>query len=335
MKSNAENIQKSEVFLEAENLEVTNKIKTIKSLMDAVIGSSIIETTNDVLDCFNRLLNGNCDFVIDLLNQKYPLFKFKVIDSLIKATTSKVDNCRSVPNFVTNLGLYWSNLKSLEGLPKGLKSLEIKYCDGLTSLGGLPDGFQILESFESDFKTFKCLPESLKSLKVENCEGFRNLEGLPDGLESLYIHDQLSSLESLEGIQNCKGLKSLHLEYCDRLISLEGLPGGLENLTFTHFRDTSLEGLPDGLKSLNFEFCSRLISLKELPEELENLYIWLSDFKTLEGLPVGLQSLIVNDCDKLESLEGLPEGLKSLEINERSRKNLDEESLKLLKKFGV
>ena len=65
MEKSCEIIQKSEVVLEAENLEVTDRVKTIKGLMDAVIGSSIIESTKDVLDYFNRLLNGNWDFVID------------------------------------------------------------------------------------------------------------------------------------------------------------------------------------------------------------------------------------------------------------------------------
>jgi len=34
-------------------------------------------------------------------------------------------------------------------------------------------------------------------------------------------------------------------------------------------------------------------------------------------------------------LEGLPEGFESLEIDEYSRRNLDEESLKMLEKLAV
>src|SRR5210317_1122645 len=165
MEKSCEIIQKSEVFLEGENLEVAKRIKTIKNFMDSVIDDSIIETTNGVLDYFNRFLNGDFDFVIKLLDEKYPLFEFQIINSLIEAKTSKIDNCISVPNFVTNLELNeCETLTSLEGLPSGLKNLKIEYCENLTSLEGLPSG--------------------LKSLEIKWCGTLRSLKGLPTGLVS-------------------------------------------------------------------------------------------------------------------------------------------------------
>ena len=168
MENNYEIIKKSEVVLEDKNLEVTDRVKTIKNFMDAVISSSIIETTDDVLYFFNRILN--CNSLQGFLSEMYPLFEFEVEKSIIIAWTEKTDNCRSVPSFVTNLTLYsCKNLKSLEGLSEGLESLEINECDNLISLKGLPKG--------------------LKSLEVEYCEGLRNLEGLPEGLENLEIDE--------------------------------------------------------------------------------------------------------------------------------------------------
>jgi hypothetical protein len=55
----------------------------------------------------------------------------------------------------------------------------------------------------------------------------------------------------------------------------------------------------------------------------------------LEGLPDGLRSLKVDSSFGLTSLKGLPSGLKNFEIDKYSRKNLDEESLKMLEEFGV
>jgi len=231
MEKSCEIIQKSEVVLNRENLEVTDRVKTIKSLMDAVIGSSIIESTKDVLDYFNRLLNGNWDFVIDLLNQKDLLFEFHIINSVIEAQTSKIDNCRSVPSFVVHLLL--------------------NSCDELKSLEGLPDGLEILF--------------------IWHCKNLRSLEGLPEGV------------------------KSLDIDFCNNLKSLKGLPAGL--------------------KSLEISSCKNL--------------------KSLEELPVGLKSLEISWCDNLKSLEGLPSDLVSLQIDERSRQNLDKESLKMLEKFWV
>jgi len=49
----------------------------------------------------------------------------------------------------------------------------------------------------------------------------------------------------------------------------------------------------------------------------------------------GLESLMIKFCYYLRSLEGLPSDLVSLQIDERSRKNLDAESLKMLEEFGV
>jgi len=169
MEKSCEIIQKSEVILEAANLEVTDKVKTIKSLMDAVVDDlSFVKSTNDVLDYFNRFLNGDFAYVINLLNQNYPLFEFQIINSLIEAKASEINNCISVPNFVTNLELNeCKNLTSLEGLPDGLKSLTIEGCDGLTSLEGLPDG--------------------LRSLKVDSSFGLTSLKGLPSGLKNFEI----------------------------------------------------------------------------------------------------------------------------------------------------
>src|SRR6056300_249122 len=161
MENNCEILKKSEVIFEDENLEVTERIKTIKTLMDFVIGYKIIEDTNDILELFNRLLKSDFDFVIDLLKLKYPLFEFQIIDSVIKARTSKIDNCRSVPGFLSSLTLNeCSQLDSLEGLPKGLKSLKISGGNNLTSLEGLPEGLQ--------------------SLEIWTCYNLKSLEGLPD-----------------------------------------------------------------------------------------------------------------------------------------------------------
>ena len=226
MKQSSENIQKLEVILDSQNLEVVERIKTIKSLMDAVIDDSIIEKAEVILDSFNRLLNGDFDFLERWLNEMYPLFEFEVEKSIIITWTAKIDNCRSVPSFVTNLTLYrCKNLTSLEGLPKGLKSLEIEECDNLITLKGLPEVFE--------------------SLEIYRCKNVTSLEGLPDGLEELklWVCDDLTSLEGLPG-----GLKSLNISECEQLESLEGLPAGLQSFEMDQGSKRNLDG--ESLKML-------------------------------------------------------------------------------------
>jgi hypothetical protein len=228
MENNYEIIKKLEVVCEGENLEVTERIKTIKTLMDFVIGDSIIESTNDVLDCFNRFLNSDFDFVIKLLDEKYPLFNFHIVDSILIALTFKNYNCRSVPSFVTNLKLAeCEGLTNLKGLPDGLESLEIQVSKNLTSLEGLPAGLESLNILRCESLTsLEGLPDSLKSLEITWCDRLTSLEGLPDGLKSLMI--SIDGLTSFEGLPD--GLKSLKISWCENLTSLEGLPEGLENL---------------------------------------------------------------------------------------------------------
>jgi len=227
MEKSYEIIGKSEVVLEPENLEVTERIKTIKTLMDFVIGYKIIEDTNDILELFNSLLKSDFDFVIDLLKQKYPLFEFQIIDSVIKARTSKIDNCRSVPSFVTSLSLFkCGKLKSLNGLHEGLKEMFILFCSSLPDLEGLPDGLEKLKiGLCHNLTSSKGLPKGLNSLELTESR-LKNLEGLPEGLESLTINDCF--FKYLKDLP--KGLKNLKIKYCENLTSLEGLPEGLQNL---------------------------------------------------------------------------------------------------------
>src|SRR6056300_237253 len=104
-----ENVQKLENFLEDENLEVTERIEFIKTLIDVVIGDSIIETTTDALDLFNKFIIDDFRFVTTLLNQNYPRFLFGIENYKVGAETSNIDDSIIIPTFITNLQLTMCN----------------------------------------------------------------------------------------------------------------------------------------------------------------------------------------------------------------------------------
>ncbi|PRQ30569.1 putative TIR domain, winged helix-turn-helix DNA-binding domain-containing protein [Rosa chinensis] len=151
-------------------------------------------------------------------------------------------------NSLRCLRLRLSGCLSLEELPSGLTSLDLRGCESLGSLPvELPSGLKDL--FLGYCKSLGSLPDELPSglttLDLMDCESLGSLPvELPSGLSYLYM-------------RNCKSLKSLPVE----------LPSGL--------RELSLRGceslgslpvkLPSGVTSLDLRGCESLESLPKLP----------------------------------------------------------------------
>ncbi|XP_059667697.1 disease resistance protein L6-like isoform X2 [Cornus florida] len=232
----------------------------------------------------------------------------------------------------------------------GLKKLEIKFCENLHCILGLPSGLLNLfiddcESLQrlpdlsnlkilSELKVFNCAElieirglgklELLTSLNLSFCEELRELGGL-EQLESLRYIDirECMFLKRLPDVSNLKKLQKLVAMGCLNLIDIEGLQR-LESLEHLDISECmSIEKIPDVsklgmLKELVLRECNNLVGTGGLlvSKSLEKLD--MSSCKWLKGLPDlsnlnNLKELKINGWDKLIETQGL-EKLKSLEL---------------------
>jgi Leucine-rich repeat (LRR) protein len=170
-----------------------------------------------------------------------------------------------IPDDVISLNCEGNRLlKSLKGLPKGLKKL---YCGGCTlkELIGLPDGLEYLNCDNSDIEVLDNLPNSIKTIKITYYYSkLRTIKSLPSELKVL----DLELLTSLTEIQ-CEfplKLRKLNL-FMTNLEKIPKLPDSVRYVDISHTAINELTYLPPNLKVLSIE-TTYIRELPELPSTL-------------------------------------------------------------------
>lgn len=154
-----------------------------------------------------------------------------------------------MPDDIVHLDCSWNReLKSLKGLPKGLKKLE---CNGfpLKELIGLPEGLEYLHCDESDIEVFDKLPDSIRTIK------------------NTYYYSKLHTIKSLP-----LNLKELDLRYLRFLDKIEcDFPPNLRKLHLQLTWIKTIPRLPDSLRYLDI-FHSKLTMPIYFPPKLKYIY---------------------------------------------------------------
>ncbi|GKV46372.1 hypothetical protein SLEP1_g53358 [Rubroshorea leprosula] len=224
-----------------------------------------------------------------------------------------------------------------------LETLDIAYCDDLTSLESLPNAIKMrmdgssssntsmlmsrletLEIFYCDsLKSFPRgkLPTSLKYLRIRGCKG---LESLPD----VDVTNGGEWLESFpeKMLQHCTRLQSISIWACKRLKSLPNLDC-VSNLVRLYIHSCEvLESLLEelalctpNLNSLQIRYCKNFKSLPNTMHQLKSLQgIWMFGCHSFEfipdgGLPPNLKQLELFYCQNLKCVPNSMCQLTSLE----------------------
>ncbi|XP_071720705.1 putative disease resistance RPP13-like protein 1 [Rutidosis leptorrhynchoides] len=247
-----------------------------------------------------------------------------------KVNISDCDSLESFSCHNTVEKLYIISCSSLttlqQELPSSLKSLKVKKCIKLVSIGEKDVNvgssntksvlrkviFQKCESLES----YSC-PNSVEDLFISECSSMKSLTMQEVNIGSSSMKPitrevNISGCNSLECYNCPNNVEKLHIYYCDSMTSLT-------------FSRTELE-LPSSLKFFRLRSCK---SLKSFPllKHLQNLisleYMWIQDCRSLDdsfpcGLwPPNLRILGIGELKKPMSTWGLqdyPNSLVRLEL---------------------
>jgi hypothetical protein len=186
----------------------------------------------------------------------------------------------------------------LTALPN-LRTLDLRECDGLTSLAGLADATPALVQL-----WLRDLPQlasvacgdnlgQLQTLTVERCGTLVSLAGLPSlpALGELTVSD-CAQLQGLHGLPALPSLFRLRAQRCPALTGIGGLP--------------ELPALAD----LTLDDLAGVVALGAFPIVGEAAEIYLSRLPALASLSgmetlTACKRLYISDCDVLPSLQGL------------------------------
>jgi len=217
-------------------------------------------------------------------------------------------------------------LKSLEGLPEGLETLNVGE-SRLSDLKGIPPSLISLTLGASRIEIVEGLPGTLRSLGLDLSDNATlTLETLPRSLVSLSLVMPVRAEAWEPDFRELGKLQSLTLDGRGKKFALwDRLPIRLRSLSLDQYHLTSFHSVPRNLKSLSFRGSS-IPSLSELPPGIEMLdldYLYwpagtsgpeidVPHLRTLRSLTIQLPSRSVGIGVRLRRL---PQGLETLKVN--------------------
>lgn len=234
-------------------------------------------------------------------------------------------------------GQQWVRDGHIAQLPRGLQSLDLVGCTGLTGefVPSLPDGLQEISWRSRAWLTddhIAALPRGLKALDLGGCSRLtaRCVRDLPDGLRELSLrgHEWLRD-DHIAALP--RGLRSLNLSGCTGLTDacVQNLPPALEEADFGHCRGLIGAGMgrfdqvTKELRKLSFNGCYNLADasfMAHLPPALEEARFglcWLvvTD-ETVSHIPRGVRKLQVSGCSGITDtgVARLPHALEELDL---------------------
>ncbi|XP_059642644.1 disease resistance protein RUN1-like [Cornus florida] len=260
----------------------------IQSLPKSILGLTRLQTLN-IGGCTELELQPGLPSSIRILNVTY----VPNLTNLVNLQELQLSECHNVVEIPRDIGrlsnlekltLDHTNIRSLPedvGVLSQLKVLDVRFCDDLQCILGLPSSLVDLSLAFCD--SLERLPDlsnskNLLTLLLKNCEKLAEVQGLGEleSLTSLYIFacDMLATSENMHNLSNLKKLEILSINNCSELDKVQGL-GGLEMLKYLDLRGCEnlhkIEGL-EALKSLEILDVLRCTSLETIPH-LPNTYV--------------------------------------------------------------
>jgi hypothetical protein len=236
-------------------------------------------------------------------------------DSLraLDLTSTRIINLNGLPKGLKTLNVEKSKVSRLGRLPQSLRELDINFTY-LEEEPNLPSNLKSLKMIGKVSDRIRLLPRSLRNLST-SYGGDSTLSSLPLGLESLELFGPGPSGLSLHELNLASlpsGLQELKLNSFDSVDHLANLPKHLQKLVLYGLSIDSLAFLPNGLKSLSLTE-TKNTQLEILPAGLEELDLFGLSIRELKSLQPSIQTLKIYGIP-LAQLGELPPGLRSLSV---------------------
>jgi len=223
--------------------------------------------------------------------------KHKKQKTMLDLSRLQYDNFPEIPEDVI-----WINccgniqLKSLKGLPRGLKKLEYSGCP-LKELEGLPEGLEYLQCDDSDIEILDNLPNSIKYISITGYNSkLKLIKSLPLELRKLILF-RAHDLREIQGNFPPK-LRILDLQ----LTSIEKMPKLSDSVRYVDLLLTYISELlylPPNLKVLDITSCYNIKTLPlPLPKSL--LYLYADSIKlNKEDIPLSIKKLDFENYERI------------------------------------
>lgn len=219
------------------------------------------------------------------------LFVFGKVKIFTVFDNRELKSLEGAPQEVDTLQCMWCyNLASLEGCPKKLRMGLFSDC-AITSLEGLPDHVEGMLDFKNTrIKNLIGAPKYVGgTFDVSECDNLESLEGAPEYVGGNFFCEECKNLKSLEG-----GPKKVGVNYWTRanheLKSFKGVAktigGSFVAEQCYNLESLDMQGTTIG-KHFNIERCKAL--------------------KSFDGFPKVAEDIIANHCTSVTSFKGLPD----------------------------
>jgi hypothetical protein len=202
-------------------------------------------------------------------------------------------------------------LRSLEGAPQEVDTLQCMWCYNLESLKGCPKKLRIGAFCDCGIKSLEGLPDSVEGyLDFKNTK-IKNLIGAPKYVGGSFDVSDCCNLESLEGAPEHIG-GNFFCEECDKLKSLEGGPKKVD-INYWVRDNQELRSFKGVAKTIGGSFvgemCYNLESL-DMQDTTIGKHFNIERCKALksfDGFPKVAEDIIANHCESMTSFKGLPD----------------------------
>ena len=202
-------------------------------------------------------------------------------------------------------------IRSLEGAPQEVETIQCIWCPNLESLVGCPKKFNIGLFNDCGIKSLEGLPEHVEGMLDFKNTRIKNLIGAPKYVGGTFDVSECNDLESLEGAPEYIG-GNFFCEECKNLRSLEGGPKkvGMNYWTRANHELKSFKGVTKTIGgSFVAEQCYNLESL-DMHGTTIGKHFNIERCKTLksfDGFPKVAEDIIANHCTSVTSFKGLPD----------------------------
>lgn len=202
-------------------------------------------------------------------------------------------------------------IRSLEGAPQEVDTIQCIWCPNLESLKGCPKKFKMGLFNDCGIKSLEGMPERVEGMIDLKRTKIKNLIGAPKYVGGMFDIDECKNLVSLEGAPEYVGGNF----FCDECPNLESLIGGPKEvgLSYCVRSNDALRSFKGVAKTIGVSFDGEMCqSLESLDMEGTtigrhfNVEICKA-LKSFEGFPKVGEDIIVHHCKSVTSFKGLPE----------------------------
>ncbi|XP_059645475.1 disease resistance protein L6-like isoform X2 [Cornus florida] len=237
----------------------------IRSLPASISGLTHLQTLN-IGGCTELQLQPELPSSLSILNVGY----IPNLTSVVNLQEVQFFECDSVVDMPRDIGrlsklekltLDHTNIRSLPedvGVLSQLKVLDLRFCDNLQCILGLPSS--LVELYIASCDSLERLPDlsnliNLSSVLLMNCDELARVQGIGklESLTSLYIYacNMLATSENMPNLSNLKKLETLSICNCSELDKIQGFDR-LESLKYLDLRDCENLHKIEGLESLKY-----------------------------------------------------------------------------------